>query len=121
MPADYLPGYAEQANLHRNYWAGFWLVIVIGFVLFALLMWILGLIMKKNILGVIFSDEGTGSDRAVAMAIGGTALVAVIGTVMYYIYRSGGTLASASTDAHVIGLDRGTMLTNRDAPAMPMI
>ena len=114
MPYDYLPSHSEQANLRRNYWFGFWFIIVVGIVLYCLLMWILGLILKKNILGVIFGNDGEGSDKAVAIGVGGGSLGLLIAVIVYYIYRSGGSLQTASTDAHVLGFDHGHTLTGND-------
>ena len=48
-------------------------VSVLGIVLYYLLMWILGLILKKNILGIIIGDDGEGSDKAVDPEVADTA------------------------------------------------
>jgi amino acid transporter len=110
---DYLPSVAEQTNLHRNYWTGFWLILIVGTVLFVLLMWIIGLIMKKDILDVLFGTQGNKSDRAVAYAIGGIALGALVLLCVLYLYRSG-SFRAVGADAYPMGREQTRLFSDED-------
>ena len=110
---DRLPSVAEQSNLKRNYWTGFWLILVGGAILFVLLMWIIGLIMKKDILDVLFGTQGSKSDRAVAYAVGGVALGTLVVLCVLYLVRNG-SFRAVGADAYSMGRENARVFTDED-------
>lgn len=100
--------------MHRNFWTGFMMIIILGFGLYCLAMWILGLLLKADIFDVLFGDFGSTRDKVIARSVGGGGIGLIIVLCGIYYFRVGGSISAVGADARATGMDKSNLIGGRE-------